>query len=90
MPLLFISRMPKMCAIPQLISAPLNPVPNCRAFRRRVRTRLYGHPFISFLPTVFFVCGEIPYVVSKIDQLIKDNGELFLVQSIETYLNLSN
>ena len=25
--LLFISRMPKMCAIPQLVSAPLNPIP---------------------------------------------------------------
>ena len=24
---LFISRMPKMCAIPQLVSAPLNPIP---------------------------------------------------------------
>ena len=73
-----------MCAIPQLVSAPLNPIPNCRAFRRRVHTPLYGHPLISFLPTVFFVSGEIPYVVSKINQLIKDNGEVFLVQSIET------
>ena len=29
MSLLFISRMPNMCAIPQLVSAPLNPIPNC-------------------------------------------------------------
>ena len=84
MSLLFISRMPNMCAIPQLVSAPLNPIPNCWAFRRRVRTLLYGHHLISFLPTVFFVSGEIPYVVSKINQLIEDNGEVFLVQSIET------
>ena len=31
---LFISRMPKMCAIPQLVSAPLNPIPTVDHFRR--------------------------------------------------------
>ena len=31
---LFISRMPKMCAIPQLVSAPLNPIPIVEHFRR--------------------------------------------------------
>jgi len=31
---LFISRMPKMCAIPQLVSAPLNPTPIAEHFRR--------------------------------------------------------
>ena len=31
---LFISRMPKMCAIPQLVSAPLNPIPFAEHFRR--------------------------------------------------------
>ena len=31
---LFISRMPKMCAIPQLVSAPLNPIPTVEHFRR--------------------------------------------------------
>ena len=31
---LFISRMPKMCAIPQLASAPLNPTPTAEHFRR--------------------------------------------------------
>ena len=31
---LFISRMPKMCAIPQLVSAPLNPIPIAEHFRR--------------------------------------------------------
>ena len=31
---LFISRMPKMCAIPQLVSAPLNPIPTAEHFRR--------------------------------------------------------
>ena len=31
---LFISRMPKMCAIPQLVSAPLNPIPSVEHFRR--------------------------------------------------------
>ena len=31
---LFISRMPKMCAIPQLVSAPLNPRPIAEHFRR--------------------------------------------------------
>ena len=30
----FISRMPKMCAIPQLVSAPLNPIPIVEHFRR--------------------------------------------------------
>ena len=34
---LFISRMPEMYAIPQLISAPLNPKPTVEHFRR-------GHP----------------------------------------------
>ena len=29
-----ISRMPKMCAIPQLVSAPLNPIPTVEHFRR--------------------------------------------------------
>ena len=29
---LFISWMPKMSAIPQLVSAPLNPIPICRTF----------------------------------------------------------
>ena len=31
---LFISRMPKMRAIPQLVSAPLNPIPIAAHFRR--------------------------------------------------------
>ena len=31
---LFISRMPKMYAIPQLVSAPLNPIPTVEHFRR--------------------------------------------------------
>ena len=31
---LFISRMAKMCAIPQLVSAPLNPIPIAEHFRR--------------------------------------------------------
>ena len=31
---LFISRMPKMHAIPQLVSAPLNPIPIAEHFRR--------------------------------------------------------
>ena len=31
---LFISRMPKICAIPQLVSAPLNPIPTVEHFRR--------------------------------------------------------
>ena len=31
---LFISRMPKMCAIPQLVSAPLNPIQIAEHFRR--------------------------------------------------------
>ena len=31
---LFISRMPKMCTIPQLVSAPLNPIPTAENFRR--------------------------------------------------------
>ena len=31
---LFISRMPKMCAIPQLVLAPLNPIPIAEHFRR--------------------------------------------------------
>ena len=31
---LFISRMPKMCAILQLVSAPLNPIPIAKHFRR--------------------------------------------------------
>ena len=31
---LFISRMPKMCAILQLVSAPLNPTPIAEHFRR--------------------------------------------------------
>ena len=31
---LFISRMPKMLAIPQLVSAPLNPIPIAEHFRR--------------------------------------------------------
>ena len=31
---LFISRMPKVCAIPQLISASLNPIPTVEHFRR--------------------------------------------------------
>ena len=31
---LFISRMPKMCAIPQLVLAPLNPIPTVEHFRR--------------------------------------------------------
>ena len=31
---LFISRMPKMHAIPQLVSAPLNPIPIAENFRR--------------------------------------------------------
>ena len=29
---LFISRMPKMCVIPQLVSAPLNPTPTAEYF----------------------------------------------------------
>ena len=33
-PQLFISKMPKMCVIPQLVSAPLNPVPIAEHFRR--------------------------------------------------------
>ena len=31
---LFISRMPKMCANPQLVSAPLNPIATVEHFRR--------------------------------------------------------
>ena len=31
---LFTSRIPKMCAIPQLVSAPLNPIPTAEHFRR--------------------------------------------------------
>ena len=31
---LFISRMPKMRAVPQLVSAPLNPIPIAERFRR--------------------------------------------------------
>ena len=31
---LFNSRMPKMCAIPQLVSTPLNPIPTIEHFRR--------------------------------------------------------
>ena len=31
---LFTSRIPKMCAIPQLVSAPLNPIPIAEHFRR--------------------------------------------------------
>ena len=31
---LFISRMPEMCAILQLVSAPLNPIPIAEHFRR--------------------------------------------------------
>ena len=39
--LLFISRMPKMCAIPQLVSAPLSPLiycNNCRTFKEESPT----------------------------------------------------
>ena len=35
---LFISRMPKMCAILQLVSAPLNPIPDCRTFQEELPT----------------------------------------------------
>ena len=34
---LFISRMPKMCAIQQLVSAPLNPMPTAEHFRSDTR-----------------------------------------------------
>ena len=47
---LFISRMPKMCAIPQLVSAPLNPIPTVEHFRRshRQREHSYGqHIYMS-------------------------------------------
>ena len=50
---LFISRMPKMCAILQLVSAPLNPIPIAEHFRRShprcehsygQHIYLYNHP----------------------------------------------
>ena len=48
---LFISRMPKMCAIPQLVSAPLNPIPTVEHFRR-THPRLFsssGYVLLSLL-----------------------------------------
>ena len=36
---LFISRMPKMCAILQLVSAPLNPIPIAEHFRRSLKVK---------------------------------------------------
>ena len=46
---LFISRMPKMCAILQLVSAPLNPIPIAEHFRRSHPQceHSYGHTVIS-------------------------------------------
>ena len=38
---LFINRMPKMCAIPQLVSAPLNPIPTVEHFRRSRHIHIY-------------------------------------------------
>ena len=42
---LFISRMPrpKMCAIPQLVSAPLNPIPTVGHFRRSYPQREHSY-----------------------------------------------
>ena len=40
---LFISRMPKMRAIPQLVSAPLNPIPVAEHFRRSHPPREHSH-----------------------------------------------
>ena len=76
-----------MCVIPQVVWAPLNPVPTIEHLGggfvpRFTATRL------SHFYRQFSVSGEIPYVVSKIKQLINDNGEVFVVQSIETYENL--
>ena len=40
---LFISRMPKMRVIPQLVSAPVNPIPIAEHFRRSHPTCEYSH-----------------------------------------------
>ena len=52
---LFISRMPKMCAILQLVSAPLNPIPIVEHFRR-------SHPQCEHS------CGQQIYMSKEIMQ----------------------
>ena len=45
---LFISRMPKMCAILQLVSAPLNPIPIAEHFSHPQCEHSYGqHIYMS-------------------------------------------
>ena len=53
---LFFCRMPKMCAIPQLVSAPLNPIATVEHFRRShpqgehsSRLSVFAHAVKSFL-----------------------------------------
>ena len=62
---LLVSRMPKMCAIPQLVSAPLNPIPIAEHFRRShppcevCFQILYHVNFYSckIFPNVFLMCS---------------------------------
>ena len=60
---LFISRMPKMCAILQLVSAPLNPIPIAEHFRR-------SHPQCDLLGRGHSLAGQIYFkifdLVSKV------------------------
>ena len=59
---LFISRMPKMCAILQLVSAPLNPIPIAEHFRR-------SHPQCEPSKTTKLLGGKKvnePYIPCKI------------------------
>ena len=59
---LFISRMPKMCAILQLVSAPLNPIPIAEHFRRsnndvmNCRTSSFFDYGVFFFPVGFSSC----------------------------------
>ena len=53
---LFISRMPKMCAILQLVSAPLNPIPAGLKHRSQVTGQVTGQ--VRSLGRIFFCQGS--------------------------------
>ena len=55
---LFISRMPKMCAILQLVSAPLNPIPIAEHFRRSHPQCEHSCGQLCFLPDVKNFLGK--------------------------------
>ena len=68
---LFISRMPKMCAIPQLVSAPLKPIPTVEHFRRSHPQCEHSYGQQNFNLEIFWIATKKPGKFARENRYLK-------------------